>query len=168
MFRLCRFQMNKIRCYIWKKNLTIWMQLHARNPRRTMAWSHEGHLHLCVWYTRTCSLLCYLGWMQSMALSVPVMVVKEPVVVADLQKKIVITKTDVNTKSKIFEKKRGNKHRTLINCYWCIICLLAFLNAFILEKTNLEEDNTKPTGSSKGRKERIIVYKISRNFKPVV
>ena len=83
------------------------MQLHARNPRRTMAWSHEGHLHLCVWHTRTCSLLCYLGWMQSMALSVPVMVVKEPVVVADLQKKIVITKTDVNTKSKIFEKNEA-------------------------------------------------------------
>ena len=52
-------------------------------------------------------MLCYLGWMQSMALSVPVMVVKEPVVVADLQKKIVIRKTDVNTKSKIFEKNEA-------------------------------------------------------------
>ena len=38
--------------------------------------------------------------MRSMAQSVPVMVVKEPVSVADRQKKIVNTKTDVNTKRK--------------------------------------------------------------------
>ena len=38
-------------------------------------------------------------------------------------------------------KKQGNIFRTLIHCYWCIIRLLALLNAFILEKTNLEEHN---------------------------
>ena len=54
-------------------------------------------------HTRTCSLYCYLRmafdlqlelpkWMRSMAQSVPVMVVKEPVSVADRQKKIVNTK----------------------------------------------------------------------------
>ena len=59
-------------------------------------------------HTRTCKLYCYLRmafnlqlelpkWMRSMAQSVPVMVVKEPVSVADRQKKIVNTKTDVNT-----------------------------------------------------------------------
>ena len=70
-------------------------------------------------HTRTCSLYCYLRmafdlqlelpkWMRSMAQSVPVMVVKEPVSVADRQKKIVNTKTDVNTKrKKTFEKKQG-------------------------------------------------------------
>ena len=69
-------------------------------------------------HTRTCSLYCYLRmafdlqlelpkWMRSMAQSVPVMVVKEPVSVADRQKKIVNTKTDVNTKrKKTFEKTR--------------------------------------------------------------
>ena len=69
-------------------------------------------------HTRTCSLYCYLRmafdlqlelpkWMRSMAQPVPVMVVKEPVSVADRQKKIVNTKTDVNTKTqkKTFEKK---------------------------------------------------------------
>ena len=104
-------------------------------------------------HTRTCSLYCYLRmafdlqlelpkWMRSMAQSVPVMVVKEPVSVADRQKKIVNTKPDVNTKrKKIHLKKQGNIFRTLIHCYWCIIRLLALLNAFILEKTNLEEHN---------------------------
>ena len=43
-----------------------------------------------------------------MAQSVPVMVVKEPVSVADRQKKIVNTKTDVNTKR---EKKHLKKTR---------------------------------------------------------
>ena len=38
-------------------------------------------------------------------------------------------------------KKQGNIFRTLIHCYWCIIRILALLNAFILEKTNLEEHN---------------------------
>ena len=69
-------------------------------------------------HTRTCSLYCYLRmafdlqlelpkWMRSMAQSVPVMVVKEPVSVADRQKKIVNTKPDVNTKrKKKFEKTR--------------------------------------------------------------
>ena len=47
-------------------------------------------------------------WMRSMAQSVPVMVVKEPVSVADRQKKIVNTKTDVNTKrKKTFEKNKA-------------------------------------------------------------
>ena len=104
-------------------------------------------------HTRTCSLYCYLRmafdlqlelpkWMRSMAQSVPVMVVKEPVSVADRQKKIVNTKTDVNTKrQKNILKKQGNIFRTLIHCYWCIIRLLALLNAFILEKTSLEEHN---------------------------
>ena len=104
-------------------------------------------------HTRTCKLYCYLRmafnlqlelpkWMRSMAQSVPVMVVKEPVSVADRQKKIVNTKTDVNTKrKKNIWKKQGNIFRTLIHCYWCIIRLLALLNAFILEKTNLEEHN---------------------------
>ena len=66
-------------------------------------------------HTRTCSLYCYLRmafdlqlelpkWMRSMAQSVPVMVVKEPVSVTDRQKKIVNTKTDVNTET--FEKTR--------------------------------------------------------------
>ena len=51
-------------------------------------------------HTRTC--------MRSMAQSVPVMVVKEPVSVADRQKKIVNTKTDVNTKrKKTFEKNKA-------------------------------------------------------------
>ena len=44
-------------------------------------------------------------WMRSMAQSVPVMVVKEPVSAADRQKKIVNTKTDVNTKRKKKLKK---------------------------------------------------------------
>ena len=104
-------------------------------------------------HTRTCSLYCYLRmafdlqlelpkWMRSMAQSVPVMVVKEPVSVADRQKKIVNTKTDVNTKRKKKHlKKTSNIFRTLIHCYWCIIRLLALLNTFILEKTNLEEHN---------------------------
>ena len=40
--------------------------------------------------------------------SVPVMVVKEPVSVADRKKKIVNTKTDVNTKrKKTFEKNKA-------------------------------------------------------------
>ena len=66
-------------------------------------------------HTKTCSLYCYLRmafdlqlelpkWMRSMAQSVPVMVVKEPVSVTDRQKKIVNTKTDVNTET--FEKTR--------------------------------------------------------------
>ena len=70
-------------------------------------------------HTRTCSLYCYLRmafdlqlelpkWMRSMAQSVPVMVVKEPVSVADRQKKIVNTKTNVNTKRK---KKHLKKTR---------------------------------------------------------
>ena len=70
-------------------------------------------------HTRTCSLYCYLRmafdlqlelpkWMRSMAQSVPVMVVKEPVSVADRQKKIANTKTDVNTKRK---KKHLKKTR---------------------------------------------------------
>ena len=47
-------------------------------------------------------------WILSMAQSVPVMVVKEPVSVADRQKKIVNTKTDVNTKrKKTFEKNKA-------------------------------------------------------------
>ena len=48
-------------------------------------------------------------WMRSMAQSVPVMVVKEPVSVADRQKKIVNTKPDVNTKrkKKTFEKNKA-------------------------------------------------------------
>ena len=48
-------------------------------------------------------------WMRSMAQSVPVMVVKEPVSVADRQKKIANTKTDVNTKrqKKTFEKNKA-------------------------------------------------------------
>ena len=48
-------------------------------------------------------------WMRPMAQSVPVMVVKEPVSVADRQKKIVNTKTDVNTKreKKTFEKNKA-------------------------------------------------------------
>ena len=82
-------------------------------------------------HTKTCSLYCYLRmafdlqlelpkWMRSMAQSVPVMVVKEPVSVTDRQKKIVNTKTDVNTET--FEKQ-GNIFRTLIHCYWCIIRL---------------------------------------------
>ena len=71
-------------------------------------------------HTRTCSLYCYLRmafdlqlelpkWMRSMAQSVPVMVVKEPVSVADRQKKIVNTKTNVNTKrqKKTFEKNKA-------------------------------------------------------------
>ena len=70
-------------------------------------------------HTRTCSLYCYLRmafdlqlelpkWMRSMAQSVPVMVVKEPVSVADRQKKIVNTKADVNTKrKKTFEKNKA-------------------------------------------------------------
>ena len=71
-------------------------------------------------HTRTCSLYCYLRmafdlqlelpkWMRSMAQSVPVMVVKEPVSVADRQKKIANTKTDVNTKhkKKTFEKNKA-------------------------------------------------------------
>ena len=47
--------------------------------------------------------------MRSMAQSVPVMVVKEPVSVADRQKKIVNTKPDVNTerKKKTFEKNKA-------------------------------------------------------------
>ena len=47
--------------------------------------------------------------MRPMAQSVPVMVVKEPVSVADRQKKIVNTKTDVNTKreKKTFEKNKA-------------------------------------------------------------
>ena len=68
-------------------------------------------------HTRTCSLYCYLHmafdlqlelpkWMRSMAQSVPVMVVKEPVSVADRQKKIVNTKPDVNTKRKKMKKTR--------------------------------------------------------------
>ena len=69
-----------------------------------------------------------------MAQSVPVMVMKEPVSVADRQKKIVNTKTDVNTKRKKHLKKQGNIFRTLIHCNWCIIRLLAFLNASILEE----------------------------------
>ena len=104
-------------------------------------------------HTRTCSLYFYLRmafdlqlelpkWMRSMAQSVLVMVVKEPVSAADRQKKIVNTKTDINTKlKKNIWKKQGNIFRTLIYCYWCIIRLLALLNAFILEKTNLEEHN---------------------------
>ena len=104
-------------------------------------------------HTRTCSLYCYLRmafdlqlelpkWMRSMAQSVPVMVAKEPVSVADRQNKIVNTKTDVNTKRKKKHlKKQGNIFRTLIHSYWCIIRLLALLNAFILEKTILEEHN---------------------------
>ena len=71
-------------------------------------------------HTRTCSLYCYLRmafdlqlelpkWMRSMAQSVPVMVMKEPVSVADRQKKIVNTKTDVNTKRKKKHlKKQGD------------------------------------------------------------
>ena len=47
-------------------------------------------------------------WMRSMAQSVPVMVVKEPVSVADRQKRIVNTKTDVNTKrTKTCEKNKA-------------------------------------------------------------
>ena len=50
--------------------------------------------------------------MRSMAQSVPVMVVKEPVSVADRQKKIVNTKTDVKwckykTQKKTFEKNKA-------------------------------------------------------------
>ena len=103
-------------------------------------------------HTRTCSLYCYLRmafdlqlelpkWMRSMAQSVPVMVMKEPVSVADRQKKIVNTKTDVNTKrKKTFEKTRqyfsnADSLQLVHNPPSC------FLNAFILEKTNLEEHN---------------------------
>ena len=93
-------------------------------------------------HTRTCKLYCYLRmafdlqlelpkWMRSMAQSVPVMVVKEPVSVADRQKKIVNTKTDVNTKrKKTFEKNKAIFFRTLIHCYWCIIRLLALFKRF--------------------------------------
>ena len=73
--------------------------------------------------------------------SVPVMVVKEPVSVADRQKKIVNTKTDVNTKRKKHLKKTRQYFSNATHCYWCIIRLLALLKAFILEKTNLEEHN---------------------------
>ena len=45
------------------------------------------------------------------------------------------------TQKKTFEKNKAIFFRTLIHCYWCIIRLLALLNAFILEKTNLEEHN---------------------------
>ena len=72
-------------------------------------------------HTRTCKLYCYLRmafnlqlelpkWMRSMAQSVPVMVVKEPVSVADRQKKIVNTKTDVNTKRKKKHLKKTRKY----------------------------------------------------------
>ena len=72
-------------------------------------------------HTRTCSLYCYLRmafdlqlelpkWMRSMAQSVPVMVVKEPVSAADRQKKIVNTKTDLNTKRK---KKHLKKNKVI-------------------------------------------------------
>ena len=87
-------------------------------PIRRVAWPDEGRaagdsdtFTYVSGHTRTCSLYCYLRmafdlqlelpkWMRSMAQSVPVMVVKEPVSVADRQKKIVNTKTDVNTKRK--------------------------------------------------------------------
>ena len=56
-------------------------------------------------------------WMRSMAQSVPVMVVKEPVSVADRQKKIVNTKTDVNTKRK---KKTFEKNKAIFFERWFI------------------------------------------------
>ena len=57
-------------------------------------------------------------WMRSMAQSVPVMVVKEPVSVADRQKKIVNTKTDVNTKRK--KKKTFEKNKAIFFERWFI------------------------------------------------
>ena len=56
-------------------------------------------------------------WMRSMAQSVPVMVVKEPVSVADRQKKIVNTKPDVNTKRK---KKTFEKNKAIFFERWFI------------------------------------------------
>ena len=63
--------------------------------------------------------------MRSMAQSVPVMVAKEPVSVADRQKKIANTKTDVNTKRKKniwkkTQKKTFEKNKAIFFERWFI------------------------------------------------
>ena len=129
-------------------------------PIRRVAWPDEGraagwqrHLHLCVWPHQDVQLVLLSSYGFRLAAGASeVDSVYGPVCACHGREGAGVScrsaekdckyknRCKYKTQKNIW-KKQGNIFRTLIHCYWCIIRLLALLNAFILEKTNLEEHN---------------------------